>query len=470
MKKNLVSLTLSLIIVLFLLNLVSAEYSLEWRNQSNIQISSAQVGDTVKLAYRVTEWPIGGTPPGTPAKFDIVDDKGIKLKTVILKSVGAGNVTYLGNWAITSEDCPGECNKNFYFIKNTIKSPPLFVKSESMQTEEPTKSTEELHYAFTTISNIDVVEQKVRLFNGWNIIHGLANPDWILNGEISKSNIKYIYALHPLSKKYVKIYPDPQRKEVDELKDVPQMAFWIYSDKEGIMTYKTEKSRIFDLIWPTGWNLMPITEEMIPNEDTSIGDLTKNCKVEKIYSFNVRYNWNEVFLDNSLDREDAPHNGVVIKFSGSCKLNRAGEAELGVSSPPSMPGSTAEYIISENIGNFRYDKDNERVIPRFHSGINYTEHAMIYYLGPEGQYNQYADVSVRIFKNENDRESHWNEVLELTKKELSLIKKTINGVEVYESEKDGTRLIIWEKDNLVIIVSGPKTEQEIFNAYLNKYN
>jgi len=200
-------------------------------------------------------------------------------------------------------------------------------------------SAEELQYGYTT-EDTEVTTRNVELYKGWNLIHGFANPEWIISGDVNEEKIMAIYTMNPISKKYVRFYPDPIREEVDELSNVPEMVFWVYSEKAGRISFKTSKSDILRFEWPSGWNFIGITFDMFREKNNekvfSWKGIKGNCILEKIYAWNPESReWMSISPETeSFDFDDFVGSGMAVKLSNTCKLNKI---ESSITPPPPIP-------------------------------------------------------------------------------------------------------------------------------------
>ena len=55
----------------------------------------------------------------------------------------------------------------------------------------------QLHFGFTDYNTAEPeIVRQVTIAEGWNLLHGFANPEWIVSGDISARNIKAIFILN----------------------------------------------------------------------------------------------------------------------------------------------------------------------------------------------------------------------------------------------------------------------------------
>ena len=220
-----------------------------------------------------------------------------------------------------------------------------------------TRST--LNYPGTT-TETETTDVTINLEKGWNLVHGFANPEWIISGDISSSNIKAIYAFNPQSQEYVRFFPNPEDNKISKSNFrwdtyISQNSFWVYSDSKGRMTYKTfqfiplESVSLFK-----GWNFVGFTNNIFYDDSFSWNKVKGNCNYEKIYAWNPENSeWMTIAPDlESFDLNDFLGMGMIIKVSENCKL---GQSQGGsITNPPSIPNEGTES------GNTGLRKDIEK--------------------------------------------------------------------------------------------------------------
>jgi hypothetical protein len=220
----------------------------------------------------------------------------------------------------------------------------------------------ELNWGFTTATT-ETETKEVYLIEGWNLIQGFGNPSFITSSSIGKEkateNIKAIFAFSPLDKKYVKVYPidssshssNPDRIAFDSLPPaVLQLPFWVYSSKGGYsISYETQKlDSTFQITWPSGWNLVSISNEMVGK---NLNEIKGSCNIEKAYWWSDKENskgsWVSFPSDISFDRSLVGL-GIALKFSSECKLGSSSSGSGStITAPPAIPndnGNEGECI------------------------------------------------------------------------------------------------------------------------------
>src|SRR3989344_241477 len=201
----------------------------------------------------------------------------------------------------------------------------------------------EMNYPGTTVT-AEFTEQNFQFMKEWNLVQGILNPDWV---QTNNENIKAIYALNPITKEYVRFYPNPENSKIGETNYMWESfarigALWIYSDKEFSSNYwKFEDSPVESTSLFAGWNFVAITPEMFyeKNEQDvfSWNGIKGNCNFEKIYAWNPEeQDWMPISpTQESSDFNDFLGSGMVVKVINDCNFGKSGD----VIAPPSLPGT-----------------------------------------------------------------------------------------------------------------------------------
>jgi|SRR3989344_2505582 len=199
----------------------------------------------------------------------------------------------------------------------------------------------ELQWGFTTESGSEVVEQQVYLAKGWNLVAGLANREWIMNGDVKSTDIRAIYAFNPIVdiKKNVRLYPNPNREEVDALPPATlQMSFWVYATKSGNITYKAQMLEPLRMSWAPGWNFVPLTADLIEGgayPDLKLKDVKGDCIIEKASTFSEGQ-WTDLLAEDTEMDSTFINKGMVMKVSSECKLGHVQKQSV-TPVPPTLP-------------------------------------------------------------------------------------------------------------------------------------
>ena len=214
-----------------------------------------------------------------------------------------------------------------------------------------------LNYPGTT-TETEINEVTINIEKGWNLVHGFANPEWLVSGDISTDNIKAIYAFNPQNQEYVRFFPNSEDSKISKTNFrwdtyISQNSFWVYSNAKGRMTYKTfqfiplEYTSLFK-----GWNFLGVTPYMIGK---SLNDIKGDCNIEKAFGWEpVEKTWNNL-LDERVLPEEAIGAGLVIKVSDDCKLGSSSLFDLD--SPPSLPSDISQNPSSSEKFDFDYEEN-----------------------------------------------------------------------------------------------------------------
>jgi hypothetical protein len=177
------------------------------------------------------------------------------------------------------------------------------------------------------------IETTFEFNEGWNIVHGLANPSWLSGGDIQSTNIKAIYTFDRVSKEYIMFYPTPDKEKLGNARldqIISSSPFWVYSDKAGSGEYFTLEPN-FELSKQMikGWNFATIPLEF---KGKSIDEVKGDCIIERINIWDIEsQQW-----DASLNKAIANSIGfpTIIKVTNNCKMEISSEQNFNV---PQLP-------------------------------------------------------------------------------------------------------------------------------------
>ncbi len=194
---------------------------------------------------------------------------------------------------------------------------------------------------------VKIYDVSLQIKEGWNFISFPAGLDFKLDGSSFKDGeLKYGYLYSILDNQYIPVYKDHVYTQDRELS--PELEaymnkynpssdldwiklsgsiFWIYSEKEGTITY--EHGFVDDFYkFHDGVNVISATPIVIQKILTSnFGD----CVVEDILKINPS---NNKWIDWDTDKELETGQGVVFIVYDECDLNKLDESEI---TPPLIP-------------------------------------------------------------------------------------------------------------------------------------
>mgnify|MGYP001591350500 CR=1 FL=1 len=207
----------------------------------------------------------------------------------------------------------------------------------------------EKSYPGTTVT-AEFVEQNYHFYEGWNLVQGILNPEWV---QSNSKNIKAIYAFNPITKEYVRFYPNPENNKIGgtnyQWKFLASIgALWVYSDKDFTSNYwKFADSPLTSTPLYSGWNFIGITSDMI---DKTINGIKGSCNIERIYYWSQEnQDWTDFMphVEYQKIQQGQIGQGFVFKVSDNCKL---GVSEGGVPSVPQLPDTTKTGCVDSDGG------------------------------------------------------------------------------------------------------------------------
>lgn len=188
------------------------------------------------------------------------------------------------------------------------------------------------------------IETSARIERGWNILLGFGGPSQLRDNSISPDSIKAVFALDPVSKKYIRVYPNPENEKITALGDAyfENAAHWVYTYREASSAttrYSLEEpSPVNQRTLAHGWNLVPYTANMLKSDFFTWNSIKGSCAFEKIYYWNqVNQEWFGITPDfqiSSADFDDVENLGNAVKVTSDCTL---GFIEPKISPPPALP-------------------------------------------------------------------------------------------------------------------------------------
>jgi len=161
-------------------------------------------------------------------------------------------------------------------------------------------------------------EINIKLYKGWNLI-SLPGKLVTFSDNGCTSNRKLLGFVYLKEKqKYVSLQ-EAQEILGDDLGEyLAKNSFWIYSYEECKLRARLDMAISYSGInLYEGWNLMPITEDMLGGY---LGDILSDCEIEKIYKWQAsKQQWDKITLDYSFLETELSY-GFLAKANNYCTL------------------------------------------------------------------------------------------------------------------------------------------------------
>lgn len=173
-------------------------------------------------------------------------------------------------------------------------------------------------------------ETTIQLYKGWNLISlpGKLVQFIELTGAGNKKLLGFVYL--PEEKRYVTI-KEAQKILGDEFYEyLAKHAFWIYSYDDSKLRLKVNRNVSYnELELYSGWNLLPVTEDMVGGY---LNEIKGTCNFEKLYQWTAKdQKWKEIEEDYKFQESEINY-GIAIKATDYCRLGGGNIIE-----PPPMP-------------------------------------------------------------------------------------------------------------------------------------
>jgi len=208
---------------------------------------------------------------------------------------------YKFNVRVTLSSDPGVYKKDYAEL---IIKPEIFIDPPDFPTEEIT----------------------IKLYKGWNLI---SLPGKLVqfsdNGcTLNRKLLGFVYLKEV--QKYVTLQEAQDILGNNFAEYLAKNAFWIYSYEDCSLRAKVDVKMSYSGInLYTGWNLIPITEDMVGGY---LSDIMSECSVEKIYKWNPQIqNWKKITTDYIFLNTETYY-GFITKVSNNCVLGGVSILEL----------------------------------------------------------------------------------------------------------------------------------------------
>ncbi len=173
-------------------------------------------------------------------------------------------------------------------------------------------------------------EVEIKLYRGWNLI---SLPGKLVSFEgngLQRKLLGFVYLKE--EQRYVTL-KEAQRILGSEFKEhIATNAFWVYSYMDYTLKVKIDKEISFENIkLNPGWNLVPITEDMVGGY---LSDLKGDCDFEKLYKWEAQEQSWEGIIEEYVFKYDGVNKGIIIKAKDYCTIGGVTITKL---TPPVMP-------------------------------------------------------------------------------------------------------------------------------------
>ncbi len=173
-------------------------------------------------------------------------------------------------------------------------------------------------------------ETTIKLYNGWNLISlpGKLIEFIELTGANNKKLLGFVYL--PKEKKYVTIKEAQKILGNEFYEYLAKHAFWIYSYDDSELRIKINRDVSYnELELYNGWNLLPVTEDMVGGY---LKDIKGTCEFEKLYRWIAGDQKWEKITEEYVFQQSELNYGIAIKSANYCLLGGG-----TITEPPSMP-------------------------------------------------------------------------------------------------------------------------------------
>jgi len=169
-------------------------------------------------------------------------------------------------------------------------------------------------------------EVTIKLYKGWNLI---SLPGKLVqfsdNGCTSNRKLLgFVYIKE--QQKYVTLQQAQSILRDNFAEYLAKNAFWIYSYENCNLRARLDMKVSYSGInLYEGWNLVPITEDMVGGY---LSDMTSECSVEKIYKWNPQIqNWKKITTDYIFLNTETYY-GFITKVNNNCVLGGVSILEI----------------------------------------------------------------------------------------------------------------------------------------------
>lgn len=169
---------------------------------------------------------------------------------------------------------------------------------------------------------------ELQLYKGWNLVSFQGETE-NLAGTCAEERKPFGFVYMKESGKYLSLQEVSGRLGNRFIDYIAKNALWLYSYENCKLTYEVEEYTSFNNIdLSSGWNLVPVTTDMI---GLTLEDIEGSCNIKTVYTWNAETQSWLTFSKKMEFARDYLHKGVLIKANNACTL---GGSSL---MPPAFP-------------------------------------------------------------------------------------------------------------------------------------
>jgi hypothetical protein len=294
--------------------------------------TAATTGRVVSAAHSTAQSAAVASAPQPVAQADTVTETAVIIASPVSASAGGGGKSMLvsayrkpvvsNNYYGKTYSFTVKVNLQGQYNVRDAAYATLFVGKKYII--EETETVEEEPQTPVEVGD----EYVVALYKGWNLV---SLPGRFIKFDSQDcTNTRKLLGFVWLKdkQKYVTLKEAENILGSDFKQYLSENAFWVYSFEDCKMSISVRKySSYEDISLVKGWNLIPVTQDMISQSLSSIGD----CDYLKLYFWDAKeqewssFSENYVFYNSDLTK------GFVTKVKDACTLGTA------VILPPEMP-------------------------------------------------------------------------------------------------------------------------------------
>jgi hypothetical protein len=171
---------------------------------------------------------------------------------------------------------------------------------------------------------------RLQLKEGWNLI-ALPGEGVLDSGSCSSMDELYAFIYVKEREEYMTLAEAVDYMGEARLEGYLRThAFWVYSFSDCSMSFALEEATSFnDISMESGWNFVPVTQDM---EGNSLSDIGGDCDFERSYYWDAKkQDWRRIGNGEKFD-ENQLYTGFISKVEDSCDFGWG-----AIITPPPLP-------------------------------------------------------------------------------------------------------------------------------------